>query len=284
MIKIFKDLLGKDVAKGHRVKVLWRFFWLHFIFLFRKTYVFEWIHGLKIKAIHHWPGTTECYYYGKYDIMELSFLEKYLKEDDVFLDVGSNIGSYSLLSTKVSGCNCFTIEPEPKTYEEMVNNVKRNGLEEKIHPLNIAVSDENGSIYFTTNLDMCNHIVEKGEDLSNTIQIECKTLDEIFKNDSFNNMVIKIDVEKYEPQVLKGAIDILSSGKVDIVIIEVLYNREEIDDILSKHGYTKYLYDWKQNKMINGDVKEDNYIYVRDIDVVEKRIKTKINIMGDNTH
>ena len=79
MKKIFRtlyDIMTDEMARGRHISVLFRFISLQIRFLFKTEYEFEWLEGLKIRAIRHWPGTTEWYYYGKYDRSELSFLER----------------------------------------------------------------------------------------------------------------------------------------------------------------------------------------------------------------
>ena len=281
-VKVLHDLVTDEMARGQRVQVVGRFIWLHLILLFRKTWVFNWIEGLTIKAIRHWPGTTECYYYGKYDRTELTFLERYLHEEDLFLDVGSNIGSYSLFCSRKIGCRSVAFEPVPATYAELVDNVERNNLKDQIRTKNCALGDASSVLRFTCDLDMSNHALAEGETAEHVVEVPCDRLDMLVKENDLpkeaGEIVIKMDVEGFEPQAIRGADGLLRSGKINVLIVEAIYNREAIEaEIVERYGYKRCRYDWEKNCLIIGSDLElvgDNFFYIKDPDAVQKRLES----------
>ena len=281
MKKIFRtlyDLMTDEMARGRHISVLFRFISLQIRFLFKTEYEFEWLEGLKIRAIRHWPGTTECYYYGKYDRSELTFLERYMDENMVLLDIGANIGSYSLYAVKKTGCKAIAVEPEPKTYAELKNNIDINLLNDYITAFNCAVGDVTGRVRFTNNLDMSNHIVEdQDESGENIIEVECRRLDDFITTGD----VLKLDVEGVEALALCGSERLLSYNRLKVLIVEVIYNIEEIEAEIFKYGYKRCKYDYINNRLISSDEesferKGDNFFYVKDIDSVKKRVGKKV--------
>lgn len=72
------------------------------------------------------------------------WIEEYIQKGDVFYDIGANVGGYSLIChAKTDGdCLCYAFEPSFSTFAELCKNVFINGCQDKIIPLNIALSDK----------------------------------------------------------------------------------------------------------------------------------------------
>ena len=127
--------------------------------------------------------------------------DKVLKKNainDFFIDIGSNVGSYTLLSGIVKKCTTVSFEPIPSTFKKLETNVRLNSENKNITLYNNGIGDKNGYLYFTNNLNTTNKVV--GEKTDNCISVKVDTLDSY----NFNPSVIKIDVEGYEQFVLKG--------------------------------------------------------------------------------
>lgn len=273
IFKLVYNLVTNDMAKGQVLSSLVKFVYLHFRFMFKREYEFNWVEGIKLKAIHHWPGTTKCYYYGKYDRAEFTFLERYLRKSDIFLDVGSNIGSYALFCSKKCGCKSYAFEPAPETFIELQENISRNNLQDLIKAYNFALGEKDSNVQFTTSLDMSNHIIMDDLESKDTdmVNVECKRLDEIVECAD----AIKMDVEGFEPEAIRGAEGILKAGRLNVIIVEVLHNLESIEkELIEKYGYKRCGYDWKHNKIITEKhlITGDNYIYIKDIEKAKKRL------------
>lgn len=137
------------------------------------------------------------------------FLERYLKKGDVFVDIGANIGSLTLLAaSRVSADGkVFSFEPHPKIYTYLNKNVALNHFR-SVYTYNVALGNAQGSLAFTNQRsDDMNNIVAQPE--TSSIQIAIKKLDDVIH---FGQQIalIKIDVEGYEKFVLEGARRILS--------------------------------------------------------------------------
>lgn len=63
--------------------------------------------------------------------------------NDIFLDVGANIGIYSIYASKIKETKTFSIEPESRNYNELVHNIIANSLEKKIFPLCFSLYKKN---------------------------------------------------------------------------------------------------------------------------------------------
>ena len=100
-------------------------------------------------AVHTWVeyhnrATTS--YSGEPDMVE--FIRKNMRSNDVFWDVGANVGAYSLLAAKInsSGSQVIAFEPYIPTFAHLWDNIVLNNCNEKVIPLCVALADH-------TNLD-----------------------------------------------------------------------------------------------------------------------------------
>jgi FkbM family methyltransferase len=134
------------------------------------------------------------------------FIMKQIKNCKVFVDVGANIGGYSIRAAKY--CKVYSIEPLPRNYKILKINEKLNNV--KINSFNIAAGNKNGKVklYYKPGawgLPSLKHIQKE------FIEVEMKPLDEIINEESID--LIKIDVEGAEDLVLEGARDCLKKTK-----------------------------------------------------------------------
>ncbi|MFZ4400538.1 MAG: FkbM family methyltransferase, partial [Bacteroidales bacterium] len=146
--------------------------------------------------------------------------------------------------------------------------------------LNIALGSSNTYNNFTQKLDTRNHIAT-GTD-KNTIKVKTFTLDQILE-DQQSPVLIKIDVEGFESEIINGANTTLQNNDLKAIIIELngcgtkYYGFSEtiVHEKLIKSGFSPYFYnpDKRLLYLINTYGKR-NTIYIRDIDFVNKRLKT----------
>jgi FkbM family methyltransferase len=175
-----------------------------------------------------------------------------------FLDIGANIGYYSLLASKKIGNSgrVYSFEPSSREFRRLLKNIEINNCTNLI-PTNIALSDSNNEIYFSiaqghTGL---NSIFIEDESVYKTTQIT-KTikLDNYFNSEKRKFQLAKIDVEGAELMVLKGMEQMLNEHAVQRIIIEITprffksfgYKKEDIYNFLSAYGYTSTINDVSQ--------------------------------------
>lgn len=132
------------------------------------------------------------------------FLMRTLKESDIFVDVGANIGTLTLLgSTLCKKGKVFSFEAHPETFAFLEKNIQLNEFN-NIETFNCAVGKEDGYVFFTdAGADDLNKVVFE----SKGIKIPVKKLDNIITG--INISLMKIDVEGFEKFVLEGAINVL---------------------------------------------------------------------------
>jgi len=156
------------------------------------------------------------------------------------VDVGANIGKYSLLFSENRGAEVISFEPIKSNYKALLRNIEKNHIK-NIKGFNFGCYDYN--IKIEANLDKYNdgaHSIFYNVGLKKEL-IEVKKLDDIIKDD-FKPNFIKIDVEGVELNVLKGAINIIRKHK-PVIFIEISRQKEKIIDFLMKERYSVQHFD-----------------------------------------
>lgn len=142
----------------------------------------------------------------------LSDLIDTLEPDDVFWDVGANIGVFSCFAAqKLIDGSVIAFEPFPPNVQQLEKNLSHNENDTEILVKNIALSDSTGDIEFTSpetqnGLTSKSAINPNGE----TITVETYPADELVQGSPIAPPdIVKIDVEGVEPLVLQGMTNIL---------------------------------------------------------------------------
>lgn len=145
-------------------------------------------------------------YFGEpYEPATTDFLLRTLDEGDTFVDVGANIGYFSLLASSEVGDSgrVIAFEPDVQNFEILEKNVAGNGLNERISLHQKALSDSSGVLtmnHHPTNKGM-HSIVNEYDNSDSTVEIEAVKGDSILPDQVD---LIKIDVEGAEPYVIDG--------------------------------------------------------------------------------
>ena len=142
---------------------------------------------------------------GKYDYNNMSFVAELLgRSGGTFVDVGANIGTYTLVASEVPAARVIGIEPHPITFAQLVENVRRNGRG-NVTCLSVALSDHVGTIRLTDLADLCvNRVLEPDGELSPSVPVPCRTMAGVCSELGIVPHVVKIDVEGHERAVLDG--------------------------------------------------------------------------------
>jgi FkbM family methyltransferase len=288
--QLFKTLdffKAHPLASKHLPTVYSRFFlWQIFSTFYHKPVIVRWIEGTRFYMKKGDHGLTGNFYVGLLDFAEMSFMLHFLKESDVFIDVGANMGCYSILSS-LPKARTYAIEPVPETFEILRRNIELNHAESITTILNYGVSDTNGKLFFSTDNNTINHVVADQTDGS--VEVDVVRLDDIILLNSAG--LLKIDVEGYEYFALQGAIDLLKNPLLKGIIIELNGSGQrygisdvQIDILLKEHGFSPFSYDPFTRKItsLKGPNKKDNTLYLKDLLYINKRLSEgrKIRIGG----
>lgn len=157
---------------------------------------------------------------GLFEPFQNEIVKKYIKKGDIVLDLGANIGYYSLLLAKLVGEDgkVYSFEPEPSNFALLKKNIKINNYK-NIIPINKAVSNKDGKIKLYLNeKDFGMHSTSDFYKDSKSIEVESISLDSFFKDKDKKVDFIKIDIEGAEGKAIKGMQGILKeNGNIKIL-------------------------------------------------------------------
>jgi FkbM family methyltransferase len=142
---------------------------------------------------------------GEYDYNNMRFVRSFLEHSGgTFFDIGANIGAYTLIASEISGAKVASMEPHPKTFAVLADNVRLNARH-NVTCLQVAVSDREGTIALTDGLESSlNRVLHDGEGADGAIEVRSQRLETICESTRMLPDIIKIDVEGHEPSVLRG--------------------------------------------------------------------------------
>lgn len=225
-----------------------------------------------------------------YEIEELAMVNTlcdYIKNDGIFLDVGANLGWYTLnVCKKYPGLKSYAFEPINETYLKMLRNVELNGLE-NCEVMNTGLSDENKKVSFFYDVvaSGASSMVDLRE-METTVKVgsEVKRLDDVMEEKHIEKIdFIKCDVEGSELFVFKGGIESIRKYK-PIIFSEMLrkwsakfnYHPNDIIHLLEDVGYQCYVLA-EGNKLkkfgyVDEETVETNYFFLHP-EVHEKLIE-----------
>ena len=184
--------------------------------------------------INTWLG-KEIFYFGKFELFTYRFFLANIKPGAVFVDVGANIGFYSLMSCVLSDVNGIThcFEPTDKFYAELEENISLN----KFNNLILNKTALGGR-----NCQVAIKVGEQSASISSDGQgeiVEQITLDDYFDGLNQGPDLIKVDVDGNELAILLGAKKTIHASKpfICVEISRFQNDHNEIFEFLNDSGY-----------------------------------------------
>jgi len=204
------------------------------------------------------------YFLNEYEEKEIMFVEHFLKKGDVFIDVGANIGLYSLVASKQVAEQgvVYAFEPIKRNYDNLINHIYLNNANNIIAE-NLAISNNQENMkLFINEQDKNNGMATAyAETYTYTESVSSTSLDLYFANKTAAPVsLIKIDIEGGEYLALLGMQHILTRDK-PVLLIEINpdapYEQRDMENLLFGLDYKKYFLD-KNGLVIEQKMKEDN--------------------------
>lgn len=180
------------------------------------------------------------FFHNYYEKEQVAYLLNHIEKNKVtsFIDIGSNIGIYSLILAKhLIDLKIYSFEPHFKAFERFKKNSEMNNFENRISISNIGISDNEGLLYIDSpqNLGIDQ---SGGASLSQSgiNKVKVNTLDNELdlKNE---HLAIKIDVEGHEDKVIEGGVNLFKNNYVFMQIEIFDKNYKNILPLLTKSGF-----------------------------------------------
>lgn len=165
---------------------------------------------------------SQIFFFGIWEPHITAFINDRLSAGSMFVDVGANVGYYTLLAAQIVGDHghVFAIEASPSIFRQLQRNLDLNAFQ-KLHNVtlyNVAVSDSEGTLKVFLNDDSnlgassTIPLIAHTRDQRFEAEVPARTLSAIVGRERLlNARMIKIDVEGAEALVIRGILDLLGS-------------------------------------------------------------------------
>jgi FkbM family methyltransferase len=183
----------------------------------------------------HYTAASMVLYANPPDWSEMTAWRRVLRPGDVFLDVGANIGTYTVWAAEL-GAEVIALEPSTDACARLEENLALNGYQARV--ICAAAGARPGTARFTTGQGSANRIDPDG-----ATQTQVVTVDSLIGNRVAAGM--KVDVEGFELDVLRGCAHALAEHR--ILTIQLEWNmasrsafgtdRQPVADLLAGYGY-----------------------------------------------
>lgn len=167
---------------------------------------------------------------------------------NILLDIGANIGFYSLLALNSYGYQqAYAFEPNPETFLRLRKNFSLNKLETKARALPFGLGNENGKTTLaikSVHTGASSMAETAGRNFDASVEVEVRTFDSYATEESLDAKrisFIKIDVEGYEYEALLGMRQTLNELRPNTYIMIEIHpsspKSKETRDLLNAAGF-----------------------------------------------
>jgi FkbM family methyltransferase len=166
---------------------------------------------------------------GFWEMHITSLFERVIQEGFTVIDIGANMGYYTLVAAQRVGKTgrVYAFEPEPNNYDILCKNIAINGFRPIVTACQKALLDKQGEVNFTvyeespggSSVFMSNSTFVNRPARKKTISVQTTTLD-TFLADNLKVDIMKIDAEGAEPLIFKGMKNIIKNSPTLKIIME----------------------------------------------------------------
>lgn len=160
-----------------------------------------------------------------------------LESTDAF-DIGANVGIFSIVAGSMTTARLTGFEPTPDVAATFRSVVAANPLDCNVEAIALGATTGTATLYLSTKSESSNSLKAGFRTASGTVDVPVERLDDVVSRLDRRPSVLKIDTETTEPDVLAGAVELLTHTR-PWIICEVLVDRTEaaLMAVLRPHGY-----------------------------------------------
>lgn len=176
--------------------------------VYYETSIFKYVHGLSLI-----PATVlECI------------------NGKSIIDAGSFVGDSAIAFSDYTNSKIYSFEPCANNYKLLLETISLNKLEAKIIPVNAGLGESKGAITVYPT-EFCNSAISVDEESKKSAhQIEVTSVDEFVREQKIDLGVLKLDVEGYELESIKGALNTIKESK-PVLLISVYHHPKDFFEI-----------------------------------------------------
>jgi FkbM family methyltransferase len=190
----------------------------------RKRYLTRKIHDYRLRLDLRYPGLSrQVLISGTREEQLKAVLERELRPGNTVLDLGANIGYYTSMMGKLIGPKgmIYAIEPEPRNFKLLAENIALNGLQDRVEARNVAAGEKNGKARFYvsefSNLHTMLPISKDGRMTPGIREDSFIEVDTVDPSDFLKGKrpidLIRMDIEGFEVEVINGLERAIRSGE-----------------------------------------------------------------------
>jgi FkbM family methyltransferase len=212
-----------------------------------------------------------------FEFEEVAFVLHALREEDLFVDVGANVGIYTVLAAGGVGAFCLSLESVPDTFRKLRAKLRLNDLERRVVALDKGVGAALDTLRFTVSEGASTDGTDE-----ETVPVPVEPVGSLLGDFSSLPTILKLDVEGWEGAVLQGADETFSQDAPLVLIVELCeggrcgFDENEIDGALQDKEFTPVVYEpfHRGLRSVDRRRKGRNTLYVNDFDVFTERVRT----------
>lgn len=243
--------------------------------------IINWIGGIRLVVAPGMTGVTGELYTGLLEFEDSLFTLHLLRPEELFVDVGANAGTYSLLAAKLAKSNVIALEPCQAAVQSLKSNLVLNGVADRVEIIEKGASDKIGALRFTANIDALNRVTDR--DGPNTVECRVAPLNDILAEKA--PVLIKIDVEGHERWVIEGARKAFASPSLIAVQIETgdAAVENNVLGMMEAQGFTACAYVPERRELkVTGALSPHNTLFVKNLATAQIRLKAAppVNVYG----
>lgn len=185
---------------------------------------------INTNGYHLYTGTKHSYVidqikrlgYYEHDIDTIKY---YINKGDVVLDIGANIGYYTIMFSKLAGM-VYAFEPNKENYDILMENIKLNECD-NVRCYNMAVGDVTGvhKLWISDECMGMHRMYKSKYTTNNTEEVKIIKIDDVIRHQKIS--FVKIDVEGYEGKVLRGMNNLLKYNEKLTMWVEMTEEGEK---------------------------------------------------------
>jgi FkbM family methyltransferase len=238
--------------------------------------------NMKIRAYPDGQASRFFYFGPLPDHPEMTFIQRYLRPGDGFIDCGANEGVYTLLAAKLVGSagEVHAFEAVPLYLTRLRANIRANHLT-MVTVHSDAVGAEPGRMPFV--IRGVGSRIQTREDLvptANTVDVNIVRLDDVLPDRDW--AMGKLDIEGAEHQALAGAEKILARGEPAVLMLELVdrflirfgSTVTQVREWLADHGYEFVCYEPGPNRLVTAS---DSFVPTPNVLVVSRERRAEVD-------
>ena len=242
---------------GRRVRVLLRSMaWMINKKTLRKPWMIPVYGGLRLRCYPNSIIALHVIQRGEFhDWDTAKFITEFLREGDIFVDVGANIGLYTLPAA-AKKVRVVAVEPSARNLDRLRENLSLNGFT-NVKMEASALGSTDGEMAFRDD-DALAHIETNG----NGSKVPVRRLDSILPDGQIS--LLKVDVEGFELAVFQGAENAMCAGRLPVILFEMnrAYERYDFTEVqifgfLRERGYQIARYEHDTRRLVTHGLEGD---------------------------